>query len=369
MEFKLKNQDSNSNARTGILKTEHGTVETPVFIGCATKGVVKGTTFTELQDIGFQAIIVNAFHLYLRPGLEIIKDLGGLHKYINWSKPIFTDSGGFQAMSERFQCKMKENGIEFKNPYDGQRYLITPEKSMEIQHELGADIIMAFDECPRYGWDYDYYKNSLTLTLKWAKICKKLHRSTEQDLIGIIQGGTFLDLRKKSVEEMLEMDFPAYALGGLCVGEPRELMYKVLDHIMPLLPKDKTTHLMGVGTPQDILEAVERGVDLFDSVFPTKTGGHGGCYTHKGLSRIDKLENLNDPNPIDPDCSCYTCKNYSRSFVSHLFKDNEIVGKRLIIIHNLTFLMNLMKNIRNSINNNEFLDFKKGFLEKYLNID
>ncbi|MFX1449201.1 MAG: tRNA guanosine(34) transglycosylase Tgt [Promethearchaeota archaeon] len=369
MEFEIKNKDSKSNARTGILKTAHGMIETPAFIGCATKGVVKGMTFPELNEIGTQTIIVNAFHMYLRPGLKIIKNLGGLHKYIKWTKPIFTDSGGFQALSERFYSKIKEDGIEYKNPYDGQRYLITPEKSMEIQHDLGADIIMAFDECPRYGLDYEYYEKSLDYTIKWARICKTSHNSTDQTLIGIIQGGTFLDLRKKSVEEILEIDFPGYALGGLCVGEPRGLMYKVLDHTIPLLPKDKTIHLMGVGTPQDILEAVERGVDLFDSVFPTKTGGHGGCYTHRGLNRFDKLLYLNDTNPIDPDCSCFTCKNYSSSFVTHLYKDNEIVGKRLIIIHNLTFLMHLMKHIRNAINKGEFFEFKKAFLEKYLKED
>lgn len=368
MEFKIENRDSNSQARTGVIKTKHGNIQTPAFIGCATKGIVKGMTFKEMEEIGTQTIIVNAFHLYLRPGLEIIKKLGGLHNYIKWSKPIFTDSGGFQAMSGRFHPNVKDDAIKYKNPYDGQRYLFSPEKSMEIQHILGADIIMAFDECPNYGLSYEYYRKSLERTLRWAEICKELHNSSEQALIGIIQGGTYLDLRKKSAEKLLEMDFKGYALGGLCIGEPKEILCKILDEIVPLLPIEKTKHLLGAGTPQDILEAVQRGVDLFDSVFPTKTGRHGSCYTNEGIARINKVECLTDPNPIDPDCSCYTCRNYSRSFVSHLFKDNEIVGKRLLIIHNLTFIMNLMENIRKSIENNEFSDFKDTFLKKYLKI-
>ncbi|MHA1298270.1 MAG: tRNA guanosine(34) transglycosylase Tgt [Candidatus Helarchaeota archaeon] len=366
MEFEIKLQDSRSNARIAILETRHGKVQTPAFIGCATKGVVKGMTFPELEKLGMQVIISNAFHLHLRPGENIIKEMGGIHKFIRWSRPILTDSGGFQAMSKRFYPRIKDNAIEFKNPYDGQRYLITPEISMEIQQALGADIIMAFDECPRYGFDYEYYRKSLGLTLKWTRICRDVHKSTEQALIGIVQGGTFLDLRKKSVEKLLEMDFPGYALGGLSVGEPREKMYEVLDHIVPLLPEEKSRHLMGVGTPQDILEGVERGVDLFDSVFPTKTGGHGGYFTYRGLKHINKLANLKDKQPLDPECSCYTCKNYSCSFVTHLFKDNEIVGKRLIIIHNITFLLNLMKNIRKTLKSGEFTDFKKEFLKKYL---
>ncbi|MHA1379969.1 MAG: tRNA guanosine(34) transglycosylase Tgt [Candidatus Helarchaeota archaeon] len=366
MEFIIDVNDSGSKARTGVLNTNHGKINTPAFIGCATKGVVKGMTFPELEKIGTQVIISNAFHLYLRPGVKIIKELGGIHKFIKWSKPIMTDSGGFQAMSKRFYPKIKEDAIEFKNPYNGQRYLITPKKSMDIQRELGADIIFTFDECPRYGHDYEYYRKSLELTLKWTKICKEVHNFSEQALIGIVQGGTFLDLRKKSVKKLLELDFSGYALGGLCVGEPRKKMYEVVENIVPLLPENKTRHLMGVGTPQDILECVERGVDLFDSVFPTKTGDHGGYYTHTGLKHINKLSNLDNRDPIDPECNCYTCSNYSCSYVTHLFKDNEIVGKSLIIIHNFTFLMNLLKEIRKSIKNGEFSDYKKAFLNKYL---
>ncbi len=378
IEFKIKN--ISENARTGILKTRNGDVDTPAFINVGTKGTVRGLMVKDLKEIDTQILILNAFHLYLKPGVKPIKEMGGLHKYIgNWKKPIITDSGGFQVMSKQFFKSINEEGIYFKSPYfwpDKEHlsgtHLLTPEKSMEIQHDLNADIIMCFDECPPYSKKkgHEYMKKSLERTLRWAQRCKKYHEkeNSEQALFGIIQGGSFLDLRKISLEKTVDIDFPGYALGGLSVGEPREIRNNILKECVQFLPVEKIRYLMGVGTPEDIFEGVEHGLDLFDSVYPTKNARHGSAFTHDGEITIDTVNNFDILEPIDSKCDCYVCKNYTKSIISHLHKDpGQLIGRKLIIYHNLYFLNNLMKDIRNAINKGEYKEFKFDFLGRYLN--
>ena len=377
IEFKIKNVLE--NARTGILKTRNGDVETPAFINVGTKGSVRGLMIKDLVEINTQILILNAFHLYLKPGVKPIKEMGGLHKYIgNWKKPIITDSGGFQVMSPQFFKNINEDGIHFKSPYYWPNkehlsgtHLLTPEKSMEIQHDLNADIIMCFDECPPYTKKkgHEYMQNSLERTLRWARRCKDYHekQDTGQALFGIIQGGSFLDLRKLSLKKTLEIDFPGYALGGLSVGEPREIRNEILKVCVPLLPENKIRYLMGVGTPEDIFEGVEHGLDLFDSVYPTKNARHGSAFTHDGEVTIDTVNNFDNLETIDSECDCYVCINYTKSIISHLHKDpGQLIGRKLLIYHNLYFLNKLMAEIRNAINNSEYGEFKDRFLERYL---
>ncbi|MHA1783915.1 MAG: tRNA guanosine(34) transglycosylase Tgt [Candidatus Helarchaeota archaeon] len=379
-DFKVKCTDN--NARTGVLKTRHGSVETPAFINVGTKGTVRGLMIKDLEEINTQILIVNAFHLYLKPGVEPIKKMGGLHEYMgNWKKPIITDSGGFQVMSKQFFKKITEDGIYFKSPYywpdlkhkrEKGMHFLTPETAIQIQHDLNADIIMCFDECPPYGKKkgYDYMKKSLERTIRWASRCKEYHKKNEskQALFGIIQGGSFLDLRKLSLQKTLEIDFPGYALGGLSVGEPREIRNKILKECVPQLPFEKIRYLMGVGTPEDIFEGVENGLDLFDSVYPTKNARHGSAFTHEGEKTIDIINNFYSLEPIDPECDCYVCRNYTKSIISHLHKDpGQLIGRKLVIYHNLYFLNKLMSQIRKAINDNEYLEFKKQFLERYNN--
>jgi len=377
IEFKIKKVLG--NARTGTLKTNNGDVKTPAFINVGTKGSVRGLMIKDLEEINTQILILNAFHIYLKPGVKPVKEMGGLHKYIgNWKKPIITDSGGFQVMSPQFFNKITEEGIEFKSPYywpDKEHlsgtHLLTPEKSMEIQHDLNADIIMCFDECPPYTKKkgYDYMKESLERTLRWAERCKEYHekKETGQALFGIIQGGSFLDLRKLSLKKTVEIDFPGYALGGLSVGEPREIRNAILKECVPLLPENKIRYLMGVGTPEDILEGVEHGIDLFDSVYPTKNARHGSAFTYDGEVTIDTVKNFDNLEPLDSECDCYVCKNYTKSIISHLHKDpGQLIGRKLIIYHNLYFLNKLMTDIRNAIKNSEYKDFKDDFLNRYL---
>lgn len=353
-----------SGARLGRLHTPHGIIETPIFMPVGTQATVKSMTPEELKEIGSQIILSNTYHLYMRPGHELIKRAGGLHKFMNWDKPILTDSGGFQVFSLGPLRKIKEEGVEFRSHLDGSKHFLTPEKAMEIQNALGSDIMMAFDECAPYPSDREYVKNSLERTTRWLKRCKDAHNNTDkQALFGIIQGGMYKDLREQSAKEITNIDLPGYAIGGLSVGEPKPLMYDVLEHTTPLMPKDKPRYLMGVGSPDDLVEGVIRGVDMFDCVLPTRIARNGTAMTSQGKVVVRNATYAEDFTPLDPECDCYACKNYSRAYIRHLIKANEILGARLITTHNLHFLLNLMKQIRQAIMEDRLLDFRNEFLQ------
>jgi len=365
-EFELIKESTECKARLGKIHTNHGDIETPIFMPVGTKATVKAMTPEELKDMEAQIILGNTYHLYLRPGHELIAEAGGLHKFMNWDRPILTDSGGFQVFSLGELRKITEEGVEFRSHVDGSKHFISPEKAMEIQNSLGSDIMMAFDECVSYPATYEYAKNSMERTTRWAKRCKEYHKNTEnQALFGIVQGSMFEDLRKESVKQLVELDFPGYAIGGLSVGEPRNLMCEVMDYTVEMLPKDKPRYLMGVGTPDYLFEAVERGVDMADCVLPTRIARHGAFITSHGQITIKNAKYKHDFSPIDSNCNCYTCRNYSKAYIRHLFNENEILGARLASIHNLFFLINLMKSIRISIEENNFMNFKKEFYENY----
>lgn len=355
-----------SGARLGRLHTPHGIIETPIFMPVGTQATVKSMTPEELKEIGSQIILSNTYHLYMRPGHELIKRAGGLHKFMNWDKPILTDSGGFQVFSLGPLRKIKEEGVEFRSHLDGSKHFLTPEKAMEIQNALGSDIMMAFDECAPYPADREYVKNSLERTTRWLKRCKDAHNNTEkQALFGIIQGGMYKDLREQSAKEITSIDLPGYAVGGLSVGEPKPLMYDVLEHTTPFMPKDKPRYLMGVGSPDDLVEGVIRGIDMFDCVLPTRIARNGTAMTSQGKVVVRNATYAEDFTPLDPECDCYACKNYSRAYIRHLIKANEILGARLITTHNLHFLLNLMKQIRQAIMEDRLLDFRNEFFAKY----
>lgn len=355
-----------SGARLGRLHTPHGIIETPIFMPVGTQATVKSMTPEELKEIGSQIILSNTYHLYMRPGHELIKRAGGLHKFMNWDKPILTDSGGFQVFSLGPLRKIKEEGVEFRSHLDGSKHFLTPEKAMEIQNALGSDIMMAFDECAPYPADREYVKNSLERTTRWLKRCKDAHNNTDkQALFGIIQGGMYKDLREQSAKEITSIDLPGYAIGGLSVGEPKPLMYDVLEHTTPFMPKDKPRYLMGVGSPDDLVEGVIRGVDMFDCVLPTRIARNGTAMTSQGKVVVRNATYAEDFTPLDPECDCYACKNYSRAYIRHLIKANEILGARLITTHNLHFLLNLMKQIRQAIMEDRLLDFRNEFFGKY----
>jgi len=333
-----------------------------------TSATVKAIEPDEIKRSGTQMILSNAYHLFLRPGVEVIKKAGGLHKFMNWDGPILTDSGGFQVFSLSKLRKIKKDGVEFQSHIDGSTHFFTPESVVEFQQILGSDIMMVLDECLHYPCQLDYAQKSLTLTTEWAKRSKDYfvaHDNKEQALFGIVQGGAYLDLRKQAVEELLDIGFDGYAVGGLSVGEPRDLMHDILDFTIPLLPEDKLHYLMGVGTPQDILEAVERGVDIFDCVVPTRNGRNGMAFTSKGKVKIRNAKYENDISPIDPECDCICCKNYSCAYIHHLFRIDEILGLRLLSLHNITFYAKLMGNIRQSIKEEKFAEFKRRILKTY----
>ncbi|HUX99730.1 MAG TPA: tRNA guanosine(34) transglycosylase Tgt [Candidatus Deferrimicrobium sp.] len=365
LDFKIKIADETTNARIGELITPHGKVNTPMFVPVATKATVKTLTTQELLDMGAEILIVNAFHLHLHPGTEIIKELGGLHKFMNWNRPLITDNGGFQATNSYLFHKIDETGIYFRSPHDGQIHQINPEEAIRYQNNLGADIIMALDECPAYTENYEYVKQSLDRTLSWAVESKKIHQNTNQVMFGIIQGGIFKDLRQRSVEAMRELDFAGYGLGGISVGEPDNLIYEITRYTANLLPKDKMRYLMGVGSPQIIFEAVEAGIDLFDSVFPTRSGRHGTVFSELGPINIKNAKYRQDSDPIDSNCTCFTCKNYSRAYLTHLIKHQEMLGMRLAALHNVHFILNLVRNIREAIEEGRFLEYKREVLSKY----
>lgn len=364
--FKLEKKCDRTKARLGVLNTPHGSIDTPVFMPVGTAATVKAMRPDEVKGLGASIILSNTYHLYLRPGHEIVKEAGGLHKFMNWDKAILTDSGGFQVFSLGDMRKISEDGVKFRSHIDGSGHMFTPEKSIEVQNALGSDIIMAFDECTPYPADRKYAKESLERTTRWLKRCKDAHKDTErQSLFGIMQGGMYVDLRRQSAEEIVELDLPGYAIGGLSVGEPKELMYEVLDHCDDFLPKDKARYLMGVGSPDCLFEGVERGVDMFDCVLPTRVARNGMAMTGFGRVSIKNAQYERDFTPLDPECDCYTCRNYSRAYLRHLFKSNEILSSMLLTNHNLYFLIKIMENIRTSIKEDRFADYKKEFLKKY----
>lgn len=364
--FNLLKTDPKSRARRGILNTPHGSIETPVFMPVGTAATVKAMRPEEVEEMGAGIILSNTYHLYLRPGHEVIREAGGLHKFMNWNKAILTDSGGFQVFSLGNLRKITEEGVEFKSHIDGSSHQFTPEKSMEVQESLGSDIIMAFDECAPYPADRKYVRDSLERTTRWLERCKAYHTTTEkQSLFGIMQGGMYPDLRRESAKQIVAMDLPGYAIGGLSVGEPKPLMYEILDETIDELPKEKVRYLMGVGSPDCLFEGVERGVDLFDCVLPTRIARHGMALTSVGRVNIKNKQYERDFTPLDPNCQCYTCKNYSRAYLRHLYKGNEMLSSMLMTNHNLYFLVNLMKNIRESIDEARFLDYKASFFNEY----
>jgi len=355
-----------TGARVGKLYTPHGVIETPVFMPVGTQGTVKTMTPDELKDINAKIILGNTYHLYLRPGHELIKKAGGLHKFMNWEGAILTDSGGFQVFSLSDLRNIREEGVEFRSHLDGSKHFISPEKAIEIQNYLGSDIIMAFDECVPYPAEKDYVRESVNRTTRWARRCKEAHKLTEkQALFGIIQGGIYPDLRKESAKQLLELDFPGYAVGGLSVGEPKEIMYEVLEYTIPMLPKEKPRYLMGVGSPDCLFEGVIRGIDMFDCVFPTRIARNGTVLTSKGRIIIRDAAYAKDFRPIDENCDCYACRNFTRAYIRHLIKAKEILGVRLTTIHNLHFILKLMENIRKAILEDRLLEYKKEFFANF----
>ncbi|MCR2042522.1 tRNA guanosine(34) transglycosylase Tgt [Anaerosalibacter massiliensis] len=366
IKFEIIKESSECNARLGKLYTPHGVIETPIFMPVGTKATVKTMTPEEVEKLGAQIILGNTYHLYLKPGHKLIEEAGGLHKFMNWNKPILTDSGGFQVFSLGKLRKITEEGVEFRSHIDGSKHMITPEKSIEIQNSLGSDIMMAFDECAPYPSSWEYIKNSMERTSRWAKRCKEYHKDWDrQGIFGIVQGGMYKDLREESVKAITDLNFPGYAIGGLSVGEPLDLMCEMLDFTTPMLPKDKPRYLMGVGTPDYLFESAIRGIDMADCVLPTRIARNGTAFTSHGKLVIRNAKYSNDFGPLDPECDCYTCKNYSRAYIRHLFNVNEILGPRLATIHNLYFLIKLMENVRKAIKEDRLLEYREEFYKKF----
>src|ERR1035437_1561553 len=330
-----------------------------------TQATVKIMTPEDMEKMDINVILGNTYHLYLRPGLDIIQKAGGLHKFMAWNRAILTDSGGFQVFSLKDMRKITKDGVKFRAHFDGSEHMFTPEKVVEIQNILGSDIMMCFDECPPYPATKEYVSNSLDLTLDWAKRAKAAHEKEGQFLFGIIQGGTYRDLREKAMEELVKMDFPGYAIGGVSVGEGKELIYQAVDWCAPFMPEDKPRYLMGVGTPEDIWYSVEKGVDMFDCVFPTRIARNGTAYSAEGLVKIRNGEYKEDFRPIDSSCNCYTCMTFSRAYIRHLFNVHEILGMRLTTLHNIHFMINLMGKIKNAVLNDNYEREKEKFFSVY----
>ncbi len=364
--LEILKKDTKTNARLGKLHTPHGVIETPVFMPVGTQATVKTMTPEELKALGAKIILSNTYHLFLRPGQDLIKEAGGLHKFMNWDGAILTDSGGFQVFSLGDLRKISEEGVEFRSHLDGSKKFLSPEIATQVQMALGSDIVMAFDECAPYPCTHEYAKNSLERTIRWLKRCKEtIGESERQSLFGIVQGGTFADLRKESASQTTALDLPGYAIGGLSVGEPKDLMYEMLEHTVPLLPEDKPRYLMGVGSPDALIEGAMRGIDMFDCVLPTRIARNGTAMTRFGKLVVRNAEVAKDFSPIDSTCDCYTCKNYSRAYVRHLLKADEILGLRLMSIHNLHFLQTVMKEIRQAIAEDCLPEYRNRFFRDY----
>jgi queuine tRNA-ribosyltransferase len=361
MEFKLKNTDG--DARRGRLKFARGTIETPIFMPVGTYGSVKSLTPEELTGIGAQIILGNTFHLMLRPGMEVMKAHGDLHDFMHWDKPILTDSGGFQVFSLGAMRKITEEGVTFKSPINGSKIFMGPEESMQVQRDLGSDIVMIFDECTPYPATVQEAADSMRLSLRWAERSKKAHGDNPAALFGIVQGGMYEHLRQESIDALIDIGFDGYAIGGLSVGEPKEEMMAALDVVHPKMPVDKPRYLMGVGTPEDLVEAVRRGIDMFDCVMPTRNARNGHLFTTTGVVKIRNSQYEFDTKPLDESCACYTCQNYSRSYLRHLDKCKEMLGPRLNTIHNLYYYLKLMQDMRGAIEKTEFDDFIRQFYQ------
>ena len=366
IKYELLKQDR--NARYGLLHTNYGTYETPMFMPVGTQATVKTLAPEELKEMNSAVILSNTYHLWLRPGEDIVQKAGGLHKFMNYDGPILTDSGGFQVFSLAKNKKkdIVEEGVHFKSHLDGKKLFLTPEISIQVQNKLDSDIAMSFDECPPYPVTYDYMKQSVERTLRWAKRGKDVHSNPNQSLFGIVQGGEFEDLRKYSAIETVKMDFDGYSIGGTSVGEDKDTMYKMIDYAVRYLPLDKPRYLMGVGDPIDILEGVERGIDMFDCVLPTRLARHSNAFTRKGKINIRNAKYKEDFTPIEESCDCYACKHYTKAYIRHLMVAEETFGARLLSIHNIRFLIKMMEEIRISIQNGEFEHYKKNFIDTYM---
>jgi queuine tRNA-ribosyltransferase len=370
--FKILHKDRHTDARVGVIETAHGNIETPVFMPVGTQATVKALSNEELEYCRAQVILGNTYHLYLRPGMEVINNAGGLHRFMSWNKPILTDSGGFQIFSLATLMKVKEEGVEFNSHVDGSRHFLTPEKVVQLQYELGSDIMMPLDECLHYPSAKDKAEQSLELTNRWAKrskdelkrVSEKCKVKSEKVLFGIVQGSTYPDLRRRAAEELVSMDFDGYSIGGLSVGEPGELIYEMMGHAVKYLPEDKPRYAMGVGMPQDFFKAIEMGIDMFDCVVPTRNGRNGAAYTNEGRLIIRNGEYSKDLRPLSESCDCLVCKKYSRSYIRHLFNTEEILGLRLTSLHNVYFYVNLLDRIREAIREDRFIELKKEFKVK-----
>ena len=361
-EYKVIKECSKTKARVGVLRTPHGDITTPVFMPVGTQATVKAVFTESLKEMGAQIILANTYHLYMRPTSKLIKKAGGLHKFMNWDKPILTDSGGYQVFSLANRRKITEEGVLFSSHLDGSKHFFTPEKAIEIQNDLGADISMAFDECIPYPADYDYAQKSTDITVSWAKRCKEAHKNTcQQALFGIVQGGMYSDLRVDCAKRLIDLDFPVYALGGLSVGEPKELMYEVIENTKPHMPEDKPLYLMGVGSIDCLLQGVIRGIDMFDCVMQTRMSRNGAALTQSGRINLRNAQYKEDFTPIDQQCDCYVCKNYSRAYLRHLVKAQEILASMLLAYHNLYFTIQIMEGLKEAILKDDTLNYIKKF--------
>lgn len=366
IKYELIKTCKQTGARLGKIHTPHGSYDTPMFMPVGTLATVKTMSPEELKEIGSGIILSNTYHLWLRPGHEIVKEAGGLHKFMNWDQAILTDSGGFQVFSLSHFRKIEEEGVFFRNHLNGDKLFLSPEKSMEIQNALGSDIMMAFDECPPFPATHDYMKKSVERTSRWAERCLSAHSRTEdQGLFGIVQGGEYEDLRKLSAKDLTSLDFPGYAVGGLSVGEPKDVMNRVLEFTTPLLPTNKPRYLMGVGSPDSLIDGAIRGIDMFDCVLPTRIGRNGTCMTSTGRLVVKNAKYARDFRPLDENCNCHTCQNYSRAYIRHLIKCDETFGIRLTTYHNLHFLIQLMQQVRQAIKEDRLGDFREEFFEQY----
>ncbi len=363
--FELIKTCKQSGARLGVVHTPHGDIPTPIYMPVGTQATVKAMTPREMEEINTKIMLSNTYHLHLRPGEELVKEAGGIHKFMSWNKPVLTDSGGFQVFSLAALRKITEEGVSFRSHLDGSKRFISPEVSMDIQMALGSDIAMAFDVCSPYPCDHKTAKEAMHRTHRWAERCKKHHTREDQALFGIVQGAFYDDLRIESAKTLADMDFPGYGIGGLSVGEPKPIMYDMLEKIEPHMPKNKPRYLMGVGTPDCFLEGVLRGVDMFDCVLATRIARNGTCFTKNGRLVIRNATYAHDFGPIEEGCDCYACQNFSRAYIRHLFKAQEITGGRLASIHNLRFLIRMMEEIRQAILEDRFLDYRKNFYENY----
>lgn len=363
--YELVAEDRKTGARAGLLHTPHGVFKTPMFMPVGTQATVKTVTPEELEEMGAQIILSNTYHLFLRPGTELIHEAGELHRFMNWNKGILTDSGGFQVFSLGAMRKITEEGVYFRSFLDGSKQFLSPEISIRAQEDLGSDIALAFDECIPYPADYEYARKSTERTTRWAKRCIKAHQRTDRGIFGIIQGGMYKDLRKQSAMEISSLPFDGMAVGGLSVGEPHDLMYDILEETIQWMPKGKARYLMGVGTPDCLVEGVARGVDMFDCVFPTRVARNGMAMIHTGRMNMKNKQYERDFRPIEESCGCYTCRNYTRAYIRHLYKSEELLVFRLVTIHNLYFLLQFMRDMREAIVQGNFSEFREHFMEHY----